>query len=196
MNAHSQDKPSGNSSFNMYTWRRYSCPAMHWAAWQQDGGICRVSEFLACLQTGILYGDPAMLSAPPMQQAENAAASSTRLIRAHLTIYYQAHVALSSWQWKGALMPHALIIPVIAHRGRCEQGVGGAHAMAITMRSSKMAYVEMGGATLHDVRCMLTEAAGGPDFSVHAHGTLCAGLLARCTTIFDFAHHRMACLQE
>ncbi|CAK0743066.1 hypothetical protein CVIRNUC_001441 [Coccomyxa viridis] len=76
------------------------------------------------------------------------------------------------------------------------KGVGGAHAVAVTMRSSKMAYVEMGGATLHDVRCMLTEAAGGPDFSVHAHGTLCAGLLARCTTIFDFAHHRMACIQE
>lgn len=93
-------------------------------------------------------------------------------------------------------MPHALTTPVVAHRGQCEQGVGGAHAVAVTMRSSKMAYVEMGGATLHDVRCMLTEAAGGPDFSVHAHGTLCAGLLARCTTIFDFAHHRMACIQE
>lgn len=75
------------------------------------------------------------------------------------------------------------------------QGVGGVHAKSVTMYSGKIPRVDMCGATYRDVTCLLTTTAGGPDFSCHTHGTLCADMLARCITVFDFPSKRMACIQ-
>lgn len=70
------------------------------------------------------------------------------------------------------------------------------HAKAVRMYSSKIPGMEMCGETYREVTCLLTRTTGGPDFSCHTHGTLCADMLARCTTVFDFASQRMACIQK
>lgn len=76
------------------------------------------------------------------------------------------------------------------------KGVGGVHAKAVTMYSSTIPRMRMCGASYRDVTCLLTSSTGGPDFSCHTHGTLCADMLARCTTVFDFPSKRMACIQR
>ena len=75
------------------------------------------------------------------------------------------------------------------------KGVGGVHAKAVMMYSSKIHGMEMCGAMYTGVNCLLTRSTGGPDFSCYTHGTLCADMLARCTTVFDYASKRMACIQ-
>ncbi|CAL5219379.1 g1201 [Coccomyxa viridis] len=75
------------------------------------------------------------------------------------------------------------------------KGVGGVHAKSVMMYSSRIPGMEMCGATYTGVNCLLTRSTGGPDFSCYTHGTLCADMLARCTTVFDYASKRMACIQ-
>ena len=78
--------------------------------------------------------------------------------------------------------------------GRCAQGVGGAHLTPVRMQSGRLPWLRLGATQFDGVMCLMAGAAGGPDFSCYTHGAICAGLLARCTTVFDYARARIAFL--
>jgi hypothetical protein len=76
----------------------------------------------------------------------------------------------------------------------CAQGVGGAHLSPVRMRAGRLPWLRLGATQFDGVTCLMARGAGGPDFSFFSAGALCAGLLARCTTLFDYARLRIAFL--
>ncbi|CAL8460583.1 g112 [Coccomyxa elongata] len=74
------------------------------------------------------------------------------------------------------------------------KGVGGATSKALNMNASRLPWLRLSGTMFDDVLCLAASASGGPDFSCYTQGAICAGLLSRCTTIFDYPHRRIAFL--
>ena len=74
------------------------------------------------------------------------------------------------------------------------QGVGGAHLSPVRMRCGRLPWLRLGTTQFDGVMCLMAGSAGGPDFSMWTQGAICAGLLARCTTVFDYARGRIAFL--
>lgn len=74
------------------------------------------------------------------------------------------------------------------------QGVGGAHVKALNMNASRLPWLQLSGTMFDEVLCLAASASGGPDFSCYTQGAICAGLLRRCQTVFDYPHCRIAFL--
>lgn len=62
------------------------------------------------------------------------------------------------------------------------------------MNSSRLPWLRLSGTMFDEVLCLAAKTSGGPDFSVYTQGAICAGLLSRCTTVFDYPHRRIAFL--
>ena len=75
------------------------------------------------------------------------------------------------------------------------RGIGGLASERLSARQCQLAEARLGPAVLHGVTATFREGGGGGlVLSRHTSGIACAGLLGRCSLLYDYARMRLAVL--